>query len=669
MKLTAIITPWWGKDLKGGAEQQAYQLATRLASRGHAVEILTTCCRSFSDDWAINHMRKGASKEDNLIIRHFSVDKRNSEAFDRVNIQLLNFDKFFLKLSVSPITISDTEIFVSENINSEQLLKFLQKNYQNYHAFIFIPYLYGIILNGLPKVAQKAFLQPCLHDEVYSYLPQVENIFHSAKGLLFISKGEADIANRLYGPGIIQKSIVAGAGVEDDSSLGIVKDVVKGYNIKNIPFILCLGRRDKTKNTDFLLKVFARFKQKVPQSNLHLVLAGVGDLACLDVSLEIPDLIDLGLVSEEEKNALLNHCTALFQPSKNESYSRVMMEAWLYQRPVAVNEECLATLIAVKESQGGYFAVTEEEWINLFFEVDNSSEQELLEIGRKGQLYAKENASWDNVMERYEKALGLSPKPDIVAIPSNVGNLKAIHQLLPNLSYGDAISNQAIEIRNYLRQLGYQSDIFVRYIDERLIKEAKIIVNEKPDKNAGLIYHHSIGCPEITQLAIDHISSKCLVYHNITPSSFFEKYNSQFAQLLEQGREDLKVLSSHFPISVADSAYNASELSDAGFRDSDTLPIIVNPQKWDFMADTKLMSELQDGKANLIFVGRIAPNKKQDDLIKAFAHYLTMDCEARLILVGYGDKNDAYYCYLIQLIEDLQLHNYVTITSSFKFKK
>ena len=184
-----------------------------------------------------------------------------------------------------------------------------------------------------------------------------------------------------------------------------------------------------------------------------------------------------------------------------------------------------------------------------------------------------------------------------------------------------------------------------------------------------MIYHHSIGCPEITQLAIDHISSKCLVYHNITPSSFFEKYNSQFAQLLEQGREDLKVLSSHFPISVADSAYNASELSDAGFRDSDTLPIIVNPQKWDFMADTKLMSELQDGKANLIFVGRIAPNKKQDDLIKAFAHYLTMDCEARLILVGYGDKNDAYYCYLIQLIEDLQLHNYVTITSSFKFKK
>jgi glycosyltransferase involved in cell wall biosynthesis len=659
MKPIAIIIPWWGKNLKGGAEQQAYQLATRLANLGHTVEVLTTCCRSFMDDWSTNHFKEGVKKENGLTIRRFPVNKRNNQAFDWVNFLMLNLEKKDLKIGVSPVSLPDSEIFARENINSNKLIKFLEKNINNYHAFIFIPYLYGIILNGLPIVAKKAFLQPCLHDEVYAYLPQVENIFHQAKGLLFNSEGELKLAEKLYGCGILKKNLIVGEGVEIQvQKINNVKNFLN-INPQTDNYILYLGRRDATKNTDLLLKAYGFFKQKYANSNCKLVLAGTGDLP---KDLLIEGIIDLGLVTEEEKAFLLQHCLALFQPSQNESYSRVIMEAWFYQRPVAVNKNCLATAIAVKSSNGGYLAETEAEWADLFFKLTQASEERLLELGKNGYLYAQENGVWDKVIERYEKALNLIKNEQSSTLLIRPKKLKTIHQLLPNLSYGDAISNQAILIRDYLREIGYKSDIFVRYIDKRLINEAKIIINEKPDQKAGLIYHHSIGCHEITQCAIDHPQAKCLVYHNITPAEFFEKYDTQFAQLLTQGRQELKALAYQFSISVGVSNYNALELKELGFKNSGVLANIVDSQKWAINADPFLMKKLQDGKKNIIFVGRIAPNKKQDDLVKSFAKYLTMDANTRLILIGDGSNSDDYYCYLLNLIKELSLTHYVTVT-------
>ncbi|MEC4853236.1 MAG: hypothetical protein SAJ12_19825, partial [Jaaginema sp. PMC 1079.18] len=107
MKPIAIVVPWWGKELKGGAEQQAWQVATRLAKRGHQVEVLTTCCRSFQDDWSKNHYRAGKRKEEGLTVRRFRVDKRDRAAFDRVNLELLSLSSSQFKVGVSPVNLHD----------------------------------------------------------------------------------------------------------------------------------------------------------------------------------------------------------------------------------------------------------------------------------------------------------------------------------------------------------------------------------------------------------------------------------------------------------------------------------------------------------------------------------------------------------------------------------
>jgi len=655
MKPLAIVTPWFGKNLTGGAEQQAWQIATRLASRGHKIEVLTTCCRSFHDDWAVNHLKAGVSREAGLLIRRFPVTRRDRAAFDQVNRVMLSLPPCQLKPGVNPVKSGESAIFSSENINSPKLLNYLSKKFQSYQGFLFIPYLYGIILNGLPIVSSQAFLQPCLHDEVYAYLPEIATIFHQAKGLFFNSDGEAELARQLYGAGIIPKSVVVGEGIEVSQDEPLTKKGDQEYPER---FILYLGRRDPTKNTNFLVKSYIKFKANYPNSTLKLVLAGSGNQS-YDYSKK--GVIDLGVVDEPKKTALLTHCIGLFQPSRNESFSRVIMEAWFYGKPVAANRDCLATAMAVEASQGGWLAGSEVEWAELFAKIDQMGAKELLTYGTRGQAYAKDHAVWDKVIERYEITLGLSKPAKGLNPTTRRGKLKEIHQLLPNLAYGDAISNQALTIRDYLRRCGYQSDIFVRYLDERVAHEAKIFQPNTISEQAGIIYHHSIGS-ELTDYAIAHPGSKCLIYHNITPAEFFRPYKPEFAQLLEKGRAELKQLAQYFPLSVADSAYNAGALAAVGFHQPGVLPIIVDPSKWDIPADATLMEQLQDGKFNLLFVGRIAPNKCQVHLVESFYHYLTMDKEARLILAGWGDVNDPYCCHLLDRIQELGLKDYVLVS-------
>jgi glycosyltransferase involved in cell wall biosynthesis len=649
MKPLAIVTPWFGRELKGGAEQQAWQVATRLADRGHEVEVLTTCCCSFQDDWATNYYKAGVQHEAGVTIRRFPVQKRDRQAFDLVNGLMLALPPSRLKVGVNPVTPEYAAKFCSENINSPKLMQHLQQKEREYCAFLFLPYLYGCILNGLPKVSSRAFLQPCLHDEVYAYLPEVAQIFYAAKKLLFLSDGEAQLATNLYGPSILAKSLVAGAGVEVDRHYAPVAKI-RDFETTQNQFILCLGRRDVGKNTPLLVQAFIAFKQKHPETKLKLVLAGTGAESFENLE---QGVIDLGLVAENEKAALLSNCLALFQPSRNESYSRVLMEAWLYGKPVAGNRECLAVEIAIQKSQGGWLATTIEEWTALFAQFEPLTDK-FAQIGAKGREYAQNHGSWEQVMARYEAALELIPQQ--IALPKKP-KLREIHQLLPNLAYGDAISNHALTIRDSLRDRGYESEIFVRYLDDRIASQAKVF-KRQISAQAGLIYHHSIGS-ELTEYAISHPGAKCLIYHNITPAKFFQPYRPDFAVILDKGRAELQKLAPYFKVSVGDSAYNAAELASVGFEQPGVLPIAVDPGKWNISASATLMEQLQDGKSNLLFVGRITPNKCQEQLVEAFYYYLTMDAEARLILVGEGNSNDPYYHHLLNTIDKFNLSSYV----------
>ena len=251
-------------------------------------------------------------------------------------------------------------------------------------------------------MAERAFLQPCLHDEAYAYLPQAAKLFQSARGLLFNSSAEYDLARRLYGPGIAGKSAVVGHWVHPPQfeAREPSRDVPAGR------YVLYLGRLCASKNVGVIVKAFRDYRRYRPESRLQLVLAGEGE------GFESRGgVLVLGRVSERRKSALLRSCAALLQPSVNESFSRSVMEAWSYAKPVAVNAHCAATAEAVHACDGGWIAAPPTQWIEVLSAIDRAGSERLRLLGENGRAYYTRCGTPERVLQRYREVLGLAAAP------------------------------------------------------------------------------------------------------------------------------------------------------------------------------------------------------------------------------------------------------------------
>jgi len=239
--------------------------------------------------------------------------------------------------------------------------------------------------------------------------------------------------------------------------------------------------------------------------------------------------------------------------------------------------------------------------------------------------------------------------------------MKTIHQLLPNLNYGDAISNHALWIRGLLRSLGYRSNIYARYIDPALQHECHFFLDHASESSSkhGVIYHHSIGA-ELTEYVKTLPDRKLLVFHNITPAKYFREFRPEFAALLESGIEELKSCASLFHVAVGDSRFNADELLGLGFPRAGVLPLCLPPE----LSHMRLGLRGRVGRHfrkrfTILYVGRMVPNKRFEDLIRAFYAFRHIYPNSRLLLAGRYDRDDPYYGYLLKLATDLQVDSTV----------
>jgi len=235
----------------------------------------------------------------------------------------------------------------------------------------------------------------------------------------------------------------------------------------------------------------------------------------------------------------------------------------------------------------------------------------------------------------------------------------AIHQFLTSYSYGDAIGNEALEIRNYLRSEGYESEIFVLFYHPKYSDQ--VINYLEYDKYSGedntVIYHFSIGS-KITKKFLRVPDKKVIIYHNITPHHFFLDYHRVLAKDCYKGRIELKSLSDKVDLALGDSEYNEKELIDSGFKKTGVLPLVMNFEKFEAPPVPVFNEIFRDGKTNLLYVGRIIPNKKVEDVIRAFHLYNRyFNRNSRLFIVGENRGFERYYSALMDLTARLQVKN------------
>ena len=229
---------------------------------------------------------------------------------------------------------------------------------------------------------------------------------------------------------------------------------------------------------------------------------------------------------------------------------------------------------------------------------------------------------------------------------ANVGSSSAtfrfgefgIHQILAAASPGDAITNVALEYRDVLRRIG-PSDVFARHIAPASAGEVRPLSEYGADGSRGLlVYHASIGEPTVSAFLLSRPEPIVLVYHNITPSHYFEGIDDTFAELLVLGRMELESIRHRVTLAIADSQFNAAELEAIGYRDVRVIRPVVDPFRLvHTVPDAATLNHFDvafDGPM-LLFVGQLLPHKRPDLLVKAMHVAATyFGLEARLLLVG-----------------------------------
>lgn len=235
----------------------------------------------------------------------------------------------------------------------------------------------------------------------------------------------------------------------------------------------------------------------------------------------------------------------------------------------------------------------------------------------------------------------------------------AIHQFLTSYSYGDAIGNEALEIRNYLRSQGHESHIFALFYHPRYSDQ---IINyleydKYSDPGNIIIYHFSIGS-KITKKFLRAPDRKIIIYHNITPHHFFLDYHRVLAKDCYKGRIELRSLSDKVDLALGDSVYNEAELIESGFKKTGVLPLVMNFSKFDVPVLPVFKEMFSDNKTNILYVGRIIPNKMVEDVIKTFHLYQKFfNKNSRLFIVGESRGFERYYSAILNMVDKLRVRN------------
>ena len=249
-----------------------------------------------------------------------------------------------------------------------------------------------------------------------------------------------------------------------------------------------------------------------------------------------------------------------------------------------------------------------------------------------------------------------------------------VFQVTPALNYGDAVSNDALAIRRILREEGYESDIYALILDSRLPEGEAYYLDEmpEPEKEDILLYHGAIGT-ELTKKLEAYTCKKVMIFHNITPPEFFRPYSRTLTRLTEMGYAEIREMVPVFDRCIADSEYNKQTLREQGYEcEIDVCPIVIPFEDYEREPDEAVLEKYRGQKGtNLLFVGRIVPNKKQEDIIRAYAAYREeYDPDARLFLVGTrGTDMEKYEDRVKEYIKELGLEGEAILTGHVSFRE
>lgn len=383
----AFVVQRYGIEVNGGAEYHCRLLAEHL-SNYYDVEVITTCAKDYIT-WK-NEYSKEKDIINNVIVWRCPVDyPRNIHKFGELS------EKIFKNYH----SIEDEINWIKlQGPYSTKLLNFIKDKKDEYDYFIFFTYLYFPTVYGLHLIKDKAIFIPTAHDEPPIYLSIFEHIFKMPKAIVYNTEEEKKFVNLRFKNEDIVSDIV-GVGIQKIENIDGENFRIR-YNIHKIhKFIIYIGRIDESKGCRELIQYFMRFKEET-RSDVKLILIG-------KVVMKVPkysDIIMPGFISEQDKYSAIGASELLVSPSRYESLSMVINEAWACNKAVLVNGNCEVLKGQCTKSNGGLYYINYEQFrdrLNMLLNNQKFRDR----LGQNGREYVHKNYEWSVIEKKYIKLL------------------------------------------------------------------------------------------------------------------------------------------------------------------------------------------------------------------------------------------------------------------------
>lgn len=384
-----IVTPWFG-EFAGGAEVLAKTLALEFNNRGMETLVFTTCCKSPYSSWWDDYYKEGECDVYGLKTFRFSVNDTKKAYQDALGHYIHHNDK---------MTEERYKNFFIAGINSDSLVRALSPYLDDGYEVIAMPYYQGLTHSVVNAYPNRVSITPCFHDEEPFYWKPVEVLLNNAKHIFYNTYEEKQLTIKNYGHTCGKKiidSVVAGVGVEP---LGNGDNFTKNMYIPD-KYFMYMGRKEEGKNVHILIDWFTQYIESI-DSSVKLIFIGGGDTTLVPKN---DNFIDYGFVEENEKNILLKNALALINLSENESFSIVIMEAWLNKTAVIVHGNCEVTKGHCIRSNGGLYPSNIDEFCACLKYL-NDNELDTQQMGKNGGFYVEQNYTHDIVLEKYLKVM------------------------------------------------------------------------------------------------------------------------------------------------------------------------------------------------------------------------------------------------------------------------
>ncbi|MFK7803865.1 MAG: glycosyltransferase family 4 protein [Anaerolineae bacterium] len=240
-----------------------------------------------------------------------------------------------------------------------------------------------------------------------------------------------------------------------------------------------------------------------------------------------------------------------------------------------------------------------------------------------------------------------------------------LHQLIIGATPRDAITQNAILWQSWLQKAGYTSEIFATSIADECKNKIRPWDNYQPNEDQkGLLYHHSLGTPIVDQLLKQHHRHLIPVYHNVTPARWFAGSHPELARLTRLGEAQLKQMASIVPAGIGDSEFNCAEMRTAGFQQADVVPITFKADQ--FEREQPIPLNIKNDGPLLLFVGRLSPNKCQEDLVRLLYACRQLEPTTQLVLIG-SEWMPTYVDWVRYVAEQLGVTDGVHLLGSVSF--